>query len=242
MVQHWTRLIERSTCWAVTACLAFGVASVVWAAGAEVTETSIDAVIVKYRDADGASTTLSGTRLQQIGTALQTGFALSGPTAAGAFKLTFAQPLAIDRARAAVNRLRLAPDILYAGFAPAPSPTASERRRVKSLVGAQATSRLIVKYTDPARASAALAGVPPDSSELTRLSGIAGTSLAFVRSMHDGANVLRMMRALPIEDVEMIAAQIAAQPGVAFAQPDYIDHIALTPNDGQRYRRLAWAA
>ena len=60
---------------------------------------------------------------------------------------------------------------------------------------------------------------------------LAGQSLAWLRGAHDGGNVLQMLQRLPIGQVEAIAARIAQEPDVDYAQPDYIRTAQLVPTD-----------
>ncbi len=217
------RLVALILC---TWALAF--AATVSAAGTEVRE-----LVIKYRDdalAKGA-VVLPPALLQRIGSALQVGFVETGRTRDGAVRLALIAPLDVDAARAALNRLRLQADVLYAAVAP-PAPTSRPGARVKALGAASPpTTRLIVKYRDPVRVSALLAGFPMARLDLDQLSAVAGMPVAFVRPMADGASVLTVMRRMPIEDLEAVARQLAAQPDIEWAQPDYIDHIALNPTD-----------
>jgi serine protease len=196
-------------------------------------DTLIDGFVVRYRDAvvTGTATTLPSAQVQKIGEALQSGFVETTRTRDGSFQIALVPPLAIDAARSALNRLRVDPDVLYASFAPPPRNTLSVNADSSAPPLSPPTNRLIVKFIDAASRSAAIAGVPPDQPQLERLSALAGTPVAFVRYMHDGATVLRLMQTMPIDQVERIAERIAAEPDVEFAQPDYINQIHLVPND-----------
>ncbi len=142
-----------------------------------------------------------------------------GRTRDGAFQLRLATPVEPVAARAALNRVRLDAGVLYANAAP-PAPVAATTGRP--------TDRLIVKYRQgPATLRAA--GLPLDASRMTRLAATAGIALAWRRAAHDGADVLQMLHRLPIAEVEAIAARIALDPDVDYAQPDYIRTRQLVP-------------
>ena len=98
---------------AAVALLGVFLAQPLWAA------SLVDGIVVRYRDGVVAKSeaTLTGSVLQRAGTALQTDFVPAGRTRDGAFKLSFMSPLPIDEARAALNRLRLDGDVLYADLA-----------------------------------------------------------------------------------------------------------------------------
>lgn len=102
--------------------------------------------------------------------------------------------------------------------------------------------QMIVQFTEEVTgnkmAEAALDG------RIQQLSQVTGTDLQYVRAMSGEAHVLKLPAALPVAEAEALAAEISAQPGVAYAEPDYMRqiisdtpiHVAaplLTPNDPQ---------
>lgn len=87
-----------------------------------------------------------------------------------------------------------------------------------------AVRQLIVKLTGPAPASV-------DALTLGPLSAAAGVALSYVRSMLTGAQVLRLPQAVPAAEAQRIAARLAAQPGVAYAVPDYVRYPLYLPTD-----------
>ncbi len=91
---------------------------------------------------------------------------------------------------------------------------------------ADRTDRLIVKQRP---------GQPTlnDSARRQALGLHAGATLAPQRRLAGGAEVVRLPASLPLAEVEAMAARLAAQPGVEYAEPDYRRHIALVPNDAR---------
>lgn len=102
--------------------------------------------------------------------------------------------------------------------------------------------QMIVQFTEEVTgnkmAEAALDG------RIQQLSQVTGTDLQYVRAMSGEAHVLKLPAALPVAEAEALAAEISAQPGVAYAEPDYMRqaisdtpiHVAaplLAPNDPQ---------
>ncbi|MEP7275441.1 MAG: S8 family serine peptidase [Betaproteobacteria bacterium] len=194
-------------------------------------DAQIDRLVVKWRDSVARQASpLTFERRNATANALRTGFDTGPTTRDGAVYLMLQPPLPVDAARAALNRLRLDGAVLYANLAPS---GAAERAAVGAKAAALSppTDRLIVKYKAVDATTSASAGDVPSQLQLGRLSALAGTPVSFLRTMHDGAQVMRMLQQLPIAQVEAIAARIAAQPDVEFAQPDYIDRIAAIPTD-----------
>ncbi len=205
--------------WMTAACCALGLLAPV-AASAQ----AVDAIVVKVQDemlAPGALE-LPDAMQRTVQAALGVPFAPGARTRDGAFTLVLPAALDHDAARAAINRIRLDPGVVYANVAPgAPIPATAGRP----------TDRLIVKYKDAALSSIARTGLPLDAARVRGLEGLAGVPLAWSRGGHDGSNVLQMLQRLPIDEVEAIAARIAQQPDVDYAQPDYILTAQLVPTD-----------
>jgi hypothetical protein len=78
--------------------------------------------------------------------------------------------------------------------------------------------QMIVQFTEEVTgnkmAEAALDG------RIQQLSQVTGTDLQYVRPMSGEAHVLKLPAALPVAEAEALAAEISAQPGVAYAEPD----------------------
>lgn len=180
--------------------------------------------VVRYRDdaVPASVSALPTERLANLQAALGSAFAVAGRTRDGAFRLQLAQPVDLEGSRAALNRVRLDPAVLYANAEPGAAPQPST---------GPPTDRLIVKYRDPALIAHARANLPVDRGRLAQLSTLANLPVAWVRGMHDGANVLRMPRPLPVAQVEAIAARIAQEPDVEYAQPDHIVTARRVPSD-----------
>ena len=200
-------------------------------AAARSAEGDIGGIVVRYREAPGDTRTgaLSDRVLHAIAGAMQTEVTPAGRLSDGAIRLLLRSPLPAEVARERINRIRLDPSVVYANF-----DHTSARPATLKLAGApsaSATNRLIVKYADPVRTAAAMAGIALDQAELDRLSTLAGHPVAYVRAMHDGAVVVMLLQRQSIETVASMAAAIATQADVLFAQPDYIKTAQLTPTD-----------
>lgn len=102
--------------------------------------------------------------------------------------------------------------------------------------------QMIVQFVDETTgtkmAEAALNG------RIQALGVATGTDLQYVRPMSGDAHVLRLPAALPVAEAEALAAEMSQQPGIAYAEPDYMRqaigdapiHVAaplLAPNDPQ---------
>ncbi len=201
-----------------------GAGVTVLAGPAAATAADVGAVVVKLDERRGPEGTsdLPASLTESLRAALGVPFAATGRARNGAFTLALATPLPIDAVRAALNRVRLDPRVLYANAATdAPAP----------VTGGLPTSRIIVRYRGARGAVAGAAAAPPDAARMDRLASAAGGPLAWLRSAHDGADVLQMLQRLPVGDVEAIAARIAQDPDVDYAQPDYIRTKQAAPAD-----------
>ena len=185
-----------------------------------VSAEGVAAIAVKLRDpaTAAAGAPLPAATLAAAVDAFGMPLAAGGRTRDGAFVLVPASPLSVDGARAALNRLRLDPSILYANAAPgAPAPATTGRP----------TDRLIVKYRD-------VDGTTPQTVDLTRIERVstaAGMPVAWTRRGADGAHVIQMLARRPVAEVEAVAARIAQDADVEYAQPDYIRVANLVPTD-----------
>ena len=180
----------------------------------------VAAIAVKLRDPSAAApgAALPGSTLAAVESAFGMPLAAGGRTRDGAFVLVPAAPVAVDAARAALNRVRLDPAVLYANAAPgAPAPATSGR----------ATDRLIVKYRDADGAAPATVS----TFRLDRAGAAAGMPVTWMRRGADGAHVIQMLARRPIAEVEAVAARIALDADVEYAQPDYIRVANVVPTD-----------
>jgi serine protease len=193
--------------------------------------TDVTRIVVKYRDGalpSGAGT-LPGDLIQQLGTALRTPFAPSGRTRDRAFRLTLDPPLSIDEARAALNRLRQAREVLYAGVDRDAIRLA--RPLAKNAANAPPVRALIVKYRDPAVLAAATANGSFSASESARLSAVAGQPVAFRRPLAVGATLVALMKVVSDAEASAIAAALEQDPAIEYAEPDRLRFPMLIPND-----------
>ena len=89
------------------------------------------------------------------------------------------------------------------------------------------TPRLIVKF----RADGARAALGPEA-RVDALSAQAGSMFVRERTMATGAQVLRLLQALPVDAAQALARRLAADPDVLYARPDYVRRRAqVSPND-----------
>jgi serine protease len=95
------------------------------------------------------------------------------------------------------------------------------------------TDRIIIKVSESTRLALLADGGPATRARerVASLSAAAGRDVVWLRAMSGGADVLRLPRAVPIGEVEAMAAALARLPGVAYAEPDRRVFPALTPND-----------
>ncbi len=192
--------------------------------------TTIHTVLIRLRDdaASMAAAIMPTAALAGIANQLRTGIVESGRTADGAFRLTLVPALAVDAARAAVNRVRMLPGIVYAdasASATAPSP------RAKSALDRRPLQRLIVKFKDPAQSLRAQRNLPLGAAQLDQIGVAAQQPAAHERAMGGGEYLVRLLKAVPRAELEAVAARIAALPDVAFAQVDDLKFPTAVPND-----------
>ncbi len=192
--------------------------------------TAIDTVVIRMRDdtATGEAGIVPAAAMAGIVNALRAGIVDSGRTPDGALRLTLQPALAVDAARAAVNRVRMLPDVVYADTSSSAAPVAS---RAKSALDRRPLRRLIVKYKDPAQSLRALRNLPLGATQLGRIAMAARQPAAHERAMGGGEYVVRLLQAVPREELEAAAARIAAQPEVAFALVDDLRFPTAVPND-----------
>ena len=150
-----------------------------------------------------------------------------GPTRDGAFRLAIDPPLSIDDARAAINKLRLNPAMLYVNVAER-APTAKVALDAGELLPVRT---LMVKYRNPDIVAAALADRPPPIDKLQRAADVARTPVAALRSMFGGAYVLQLFKPMSASMAADVARQLASDVDVEWADPDAFVRPALVPND-----------
>lgn len=90
------------------------------------------------------------------------------------------------------------------------------------------TDRLIVRLADWADAEP---GQPMSESRARSLGTMARTRIDPLRRMSGGAHVVRLTHAMPLAEVEAVAARLIADPAVAHAEPDRRKFPLLAPSD-----------
>ena len=213
--------------------LALGLASP--AAPALAAQPAIDSIVIKLRDGalvDPAGG-LTNDEHAALFTEVQTPFSHVGYTRDGALQLRLLNSPPLDAARAAVNRVRLLPQVLYANVVP-PAPAASTNAK-----SAQTTPpvqppvrRLIVKFRDAATSTAAQRNEVLPRAQVDRLSALASQPLVHERAMSGSAFVVRLFQALPVDQARLVAAHMATDPAIEYAEPDLLMHpLAVPPTD-----------
>ncbi|MCX7791683.1 MAG: S8 family serine peptidase [Chloroflexaceae bacterium] len=89
--------------------------------------------------------------------------------------------------------------------------------------------QLIVRF--PPSDDAARQAVPGPLQATGQLSALAATPLEYVRTLADGAHVLRLPEPLPIEEAQRLAARLAAVSGAEYVEPDLVFFPAVVPGD-----------
>ncbi len=194
-------------------------------------------IVVKYRDgvAPKGTATLPTALRSEASRALRTGLRDVEMTINGAYRLALEPALPAASARGAVNRLRNDRDVLYVsitqyeGLAADASAAPSKAAEQEPLL-----HRIVVKYREPALEVAARQNQPLVASRLSRIATVAGQPVANERTIAwAGAYVLRLFTLQTRQQVEVIAAAIASDPEVLWAQPDYRRQPNLAPDDPQ---------
>ena len=194
---------------------------------------NVDAIVVKFRGDEalaGVATLPEGHRFLVV-KALRTGVAEIGRTRDGAYRLALEPALPFLEAQEAINRLRLDDQILYTHGT---SRTAAEPRvRAQPKAGQPEPllHRIIVKYRDPGLEQAAALNLPLGQGQLDRIAAFAGQPVAHERVMSGDAYLVRLFNRVSRQEAEAIADALEQDPNVEWAQPDYLDQIALVPND-----------
>ena len=194
----------------------------------------IDSVVIKLRDGavpDGTAGLTQDDWTRLYG-ALQVPFAHTGFTRDGAYQFQLLNPLPIDAARAALNRARLLPQVLYANVVPtAPAVVANAGIALKAAPIRPPVSRLIVKFRDAATSEAAKRNEPLPRTLVDRLSARGGRPVTHERAMSGGAYVVRLFQALPDDQASVLAALLASDPTIEYAEPDLRVQPQVVPND-----------
>lgn len=97
-----------------------------------------------------------------------------------------------------------------------------------------ATDRMIVKFKPAPEAGATVVRV----KRADAVRQASGAAMVALRELADGAQVYQLPSSLDIASAEQLARKIAADPSVAYAEPDRIRKRALMPNDP--YRDNQW--
>ncbi|HET7033544.1 MAG TPA: S8 family serine peptidase, partial [Casimicrobiaceae bacterium] len=200
---------------------------------AAIAATPIDTIVVRLRDdsASAGAATLATADRNALISSLRSTFSLVDRTREGAYVLQFTTPLALDAARAAVNRARLLPQVLYANFED-PGGTAADPALARATFARHPpVTRMIVKYRDAALVAGALHNLPLPAANLDQLTTVAGQPIALERAMSGGAYVVRLFQALPVDQAASLASQLESDQTIDYAVPDLVKQPLRVPND-----------
>jgi serine protease len=117
--------------------------------------------------------------------------------------------------------------ILVFSLAGNTSLAAAEKAGAPTVPASVPTNQIIIKY----KTSTSAFLTPARADQMGRLKAVTGRTLGFVRSMSGKQNVLRLPAALPLAQVQQIAAQLMTLPEVQYAVPDQRLFPVLSPND-----------
>ena len=99
-----------------------------------------------------------------------------------------------------------------------------------------AVTRLIVKLRNP---SASELAQPMSASRMQALTATAGVGMKSVRAMSGGASLLALDAPVPLSEAKNIAARLALNPAVEYAEPDIMLKKLATPNE-VRFMEWQW--
>ncbi|MEP7208772.1 MAG: S8 family serine peptidase, partial [Casimicrobiaceae bacterium] len=217
--------------WLVTAV--FGASLAALAVPVLAAETVVDTITVKWRDSvlAGAASIPASTRTAMF-SALQTEVSDVARTRDGGFVYRFVTPFPLDQARAAINRLRLDPNVLYARVNEPPSARVA-RLDTPAKADPQAPSvrRMIVKFKDAAVSGGAQRNEPLPQVLLDRLAVLLGQPVTRERAMSGGAFVVRLFQILPPGQARLLARLLESDPTIEIAEPDALRFPVMVPND-----------
>jgi len=222
--------------WIVAA--AIGCTIALPAVAASIASPQVESIVVRLRGVDPANgpAPLSANDQVALYAALRTPFSLVGHTREGAFRLQLQQPLPLEVARAAINRIRLLPTVVYAnvsGVVEVESANASAATAAAREAAARhpPVGRLIVKYREATGAAGANRDPKPAASAIDRVSALAGQPVVHERAMSGGAHVLRLFQALPVDQAVSLARYLEADSSIEYVEPDLRMQPLLLPND-----------
>lgn len=215
---------------AVFAALRTCLVAAVFSTGLPAYAADVTALRVKF-----ASTAADGpdaASFQLLAAAVQTGIASTALAADGSLEIRLASAMSFEQAQRTLNQLRMHPSLLYASIAATGAASRAPSAAQLDRAGAPLLSRIIVKYRNRGTANDAVRGAALSQTSLDELAQQAGRALAYERSLAwAGAHLLSLMVRSPRADVEVIARALAAHPDVEWAQPDYLRHITVLPDD-----------
>lgn len=201
-------------------------------AAAPVAAADVSHLTVRFREAaQGASAPGDVARLQALAALARTGFGAVEITRDGAYRVALAPALTEAGAREALARLRMDADVLYAEPTQA-GPAVLPKEAGRSGRTPPPTWQIVVKYRDPQTAADAQRGQGLSSARMGAIAARIGLPVAYIRGIGwAGAHIVALPRPLPQAEVEALAAAIAQDPEVEWAEADARSTIQLVPND-----------
>jgi serine protease len=194
-------------------------------------DATFDSVAVRFRD-DVKAVGSDGPRASiraALSSALGMPFSYVGVTNDGAWKFAFAHAVGIGEARAALNRVRMLPGVLYA--AAKSSGDAEAAKAAAPASGGPPVRRIIVKYRDPAISATSRRNEALPPGLLARIASVTRRATAHERAMSGGAFVVRLFDALAADQAVAAARALQSDPNVEYAEPDLLKQPTATPND-----------
>ena len=190
----------------------------------------VDSLAVLFRaDISAPTGAMSADARRLLDDALGLRLASVERTRAAAWRVTIEPPLSDAEARTVVDKLRTVRDVLYAD--PSVRRPADAQVDKASADDAFPTDQIIVRYRDPALAQTGVARA--DGARTSRVEAAAGIAAGYLREAINGSHVYKLAHRVPHAEAEAIAARIAANPDVEYAEPDAWMRIQITPNDSQ---------
>lgn len=125
---------------------------------------------------------------------------------------------------------------LVASTVPSTPPAHADEGYSGNVLPEAPVERIIVRFAESDQ-------IAPQSTEpeavAAQLSALASADLEYVRPMADGAHVLELPAPLPPEEAARLTERLAADPAVAYAEPDLRLFPAIVPND-PRFAEELW--
>ena len=154
--------------------------------------------------------------------ALGASFVQLGTTRDGAMRLQLTQAPSLDDARAAVNRVRLLPQVLYANLVATITAPVDSIASAKEDQQQPPVRRIVVKYRDENVSAAARRNEHLPQALVDSASSRAGIALGHERPMSGGSYVLRLFQAISAAQARAVTRLLENDPDIEYAEPDLL--------------------